>query len=409
MKLPVFSKIFTPVNTLLFSGVIAAFHLGKVSPALKSIHLQPEITIVQSAFLLSLMQVAGALSGVFAGLICSRVGSLRSLLIGHFLLFCASIAVFLIISPSQLLALRAIESVGYLMIVLPTPGLIREIVPASKLSFCLGLWGCFVAIGTSASFVTGPYILELAGWKTWWFIAAVLSALSALLLYLYVNPVLSRINVSTISNTISRTIWLRTFITVLKNSNAWCLGIAFGIYTGQWITIIGFLPVIYSGAGIGKIMAGMLTAAAAFVNILGNVVAAVLMHRGFKKSRILITGYVLIMVMPVFAFSDFTPDIFGVKYIAVLLFSAIGGVIPAITYALVVQISPSEETIAGCVGWVQQLTSIGMLITPPLVAEISLLARGWEWTWTVTCSGALIGMFLSARVATRCEKNLQRD
>ena len=87
------------------------------------------------------------------------------------------------------------------------------------------------------------------------------------------------------------------------------------------------------------------------------------------------------------------------RYVAVLAFSAIGGVIPGTLFALAVRVAPSEHTLSTTVGWMQQWSAFGQFVGPPLVAWVAGVAGGWHFTWLVTGACSLIGLALAALIA----------
>lgn len=387
-----------PANFLMLSGVIASFHLGKVSPAIPMLQDSLGFTRVQAGFLLSLMQFAGASVGVLMGMFSDSFGARRSLITGHMLLCASSLLALGASSAGQLLALRAFESLGFLLIVLSTPAMLRIVVPQQRLSFRLGLWGCYMAIGTAAAFFMGPYLIEAFGWKGWWLFPALLSLLAIGLLALAVpsDRVGSAARAGGAAPGLS---WRQRLWTVLSCRDPWLVGLAFATYSGPWMAIIGFLPLIYVEAGMTDATAGLLTALASLVNIVGNIAAAVLIHRGVSQRRLLAVGFFFVLTMTIVAFSSATDGLPVLRYIAILLFSAVGGVVPATLFILVVRTAPSDQVIAASVGWMQQLSSFGMLLMPPALARLADLAGGWHWTWVATSLAAVIGFVLAAIVA----------
>lgn len=388
-----------PENVLIFSGVIAAFHLGKVSPAIPALQASLGLSMVQAGFLLSLMQLAGALAGVLMGLLGDAIGARRSLLIGQTLLCVASLSALAAHSPYTLLALRAVESLGFLMVILPTPGLLRSLVPHERLSFRLGLWSCYIAIGTTSAFIIGPYVIEDSGWRVWWMVPAAGSLLCLWLITRAIPP--SRPTQPHQAETLALPSWRARLSRILSTRSTWFVGIAFAMYSGQWMAIIGFLPTIYTDAGTSTTTAGLLTALAALVNISGNLYAAFLIHRGAKPQAILTAGYLLLFTMAAIAFSNLTQDLPTLRYIAILLFSALGGMIPATLFVLAVRSAPDHTMVAAAVGWVQQLSSLGTLLMPPFLAQLAGWAGGWHFTWVATGIAAGIGLILSVAVARR--------
>lgn len=354
----------------MLSGIIAAGHLGKVSPAITALRDELDLSLVTAGFLLSLMQGAGMLLGLLMGFYCDRLGARNSIVCGQVLLTAASLIGATAQNAETLLALRAVESLGLLMVTLPTPGLLRRVVPEERLSFSMGLWGCYVAVGTAAAFLGGPLAIEWFGWRLWWTLPALGSALMIVLLLLGVPA--DPVRVKTKAESLRQ---------LLQGRDAWLVGIGFALYAGQWLAVIGFLPTIFAGLGAGPVLIGVLCASAALANIVGSVSAALLLHRSVAVSLVLRVGYFGMAAMSVVAFSPWSSGLPVVQFVALLLFSALGGLIPGSLFLLAVKAAPTPQRIASTVGRVQQLTSLGMFSLPPLLAKLTALAGGWQWTW----------------------------
>jgi sugar phosphate permease len=86
------------------------------------------------------------------------------------------------------------------------------------------------------------------------------------------------------------------------------------------------------------------------------------------------------------------------QYLAVLLFSGVGGLIPGTLFSLAVVLAPGEATVSTTVGWMQQFSALGQFLGPPLVAWVATQVGGWHWTWVVTASCSLLGVALAARL-----------
>ena len=87
------------------------------------------------------------------------------------------------------------------------------------------------------------------------------------------------------------------------------------------------------------------------------------------------------------------------RYVAVLAFSMIGGLIPGTLFATAVRLAPTEHTVAATVGWVQQWSAFGQFSGPPIVAWVASRAGGWHWTWAATGACSLAGLLLTLLLA----------
>ena len=178
------------------------------------------------------------------------------------------------------------------------------------------------------------------------------------------------------------------------------------MYSGQWLAVIGFLPSIYTQAGYAGGTTAWLTALAAAVNMIGNVASGWLQGRGMRPQVLLCIGFCVMGFAAFAAFMAFNgaglPP--AVRYVAVLLFSMVGGVIPGTLFTLAVRLAPGKGTVSTTVGWMQQWSSFGQFSGPPLVAWVASGAGGWKWTWIVTGSCSVVGVMLAWQLGRRLEQ-----
>ncbi|HEX6721687.1 MAG TPA: MFS transporter, partial [Burkholderiaceae bacterium] len=173
------------------------------------------------------------------------------------------------------------------------------------------------------------------------------------------------------------------------------------MYSSQWLAVIGFLPSIYTQAGISGAATGALTALAAAVNMVGNIGSGRLLHRGVKPTTLLAGGFIAMALAAALAFAGASGEGThpALRYVAVLAFSMIGGVIPGTLFSLAVRVAPGEHTLSSTVGWVQQWSAAGQFVGPPLVAWVASAVGGWHLTWLATGACSLLGLLLTALIA----------
>jgi MFS family permease len=376
------------------AGVCAALHVGKLPPAIATLQAALGMSLVEAGFLLSLVQAAGMAAGIAFGVVADSLGLRRSMLVGLALLAASSALGALAQGVPLLLALRAVEGFGFLMVVLPGPGLIRQLVVPERLSVMLGLWGTYMPLGAALGLLTGPAWIAGLGWRSWWLSLGALSALTAIALWRGVVPA----GPSAVAH--GRGVMARLQRT-LGTLGPWLVAATFALYSSQWLAVIGFLPVIYAAAGVGPAATGALTALAAAVNMLGNLGAGRLLQRGVPPPRLLVIGFTVMAIASAAAFSGSGDSGLppALRYLAVLAFSMLGGMIPATLFALAMRVAPGEHAVSTTVGWMQQLSALGQFAGPPVVAWIAARAGGWHWTWLATGTASLLGLLLAARLA----------
>ncbi len=377
-----------PAWLVVLAGVVAALQVGKIAPALPALQAQLDLGWVASGFLLSTVQLAGLLMAVVVGLLTDGFGLRRTLLTGLSLLSMASALGGLARDVPLLLVCRAFEGIGFLLVVLPAPGLIRRLVPGQQLSGMLGLWGAYMPAGTALALLLGPVFIQHWGWVSWWWVFAVLSLLMAVVVWqsLPPDPVRAQRQAPQLRLRLRST---------LSTSGPWLVALTFALYSSQWMAVIGFLPSIYAAAGVSGSLLGVLSALAAAMNIVGNVASGRLIQRGWSVRTTLWLGFGAMALGSTLAFVSMTAPWPWLRYAGVLLFSGAGGLVPGTLFYLAVRLAPGEQQIATTVGWVQQLSAFGQFFGPPVVAAVAAQAGGWQLTPVVTVSCSALGAWMA--------------
>lgn len=391
-----------PAWLVVLSGVVIAMHVGKMPPAIPVLQQALGVTLVQAGFLLSAVQLAGMCLGVLAGMSADRLGLRRSLLTGQAILATASLCGMVVSSPTGLLLLRALEGLGFLLAALPAPSLIRQLVRPSQLPLYLGLWSTYMGTGIALALLAGPLAMQALGWQGWWGLLGLLSAAMALCIVWVIPSDQTRASTAAASAPPPAAdppaAWWAPLALTLRHRGPWQVALLFALYSSQWLAVIGFLPAIYAQAGLGASQAGALTALASWINVVGNIAAGRLLQQGWCARYLLWIGYSSMGLGAVLVFGPWTQELPMLRYLAVLGFSAVGGLIPGVLFSLAVRVAPSERTVSSTVGWMQQCSSAGQFFGPPLIAWIAGNVGGWHWTWALTGSAACLGLWLARRV-----------
>ena len=381
-----------PALIVILAGVVAALHIGKLPPAIPVLRESLGLTLVQAGFLLSLVQFAGMTVGAIFGTVADSLGSRRSMTLGLVVLAVVSTLGGLAQGVAPLMVLRAAEGFGFLLVVLPAPGLVRRLVEPERRSAVMGLWGAYMPLATALALLVGPFAIAAIGWRGWWWALAAVSAAMALVLRQVVPASVDRALAAASSP------WIARLRRTLAAPGPWLIAIAFAMYSGQWLAVVGFLPSIYVQSGIAGAAVGVLTAVVAAVNMVGNIVSGQLLQRGVAPALPLRVGFATMGVCAIgtFAGSGDAGLAPWLRYGAVLLFSSVGGLIPATLFALTMRSAPGDDAVSTTVGWVQQWSALGQFAGPPLVAAVASATGDWQWTWVATGACSVVGLALTA-------------
>jgi predicted MFS family arabinose efflux permease len=292
--------------------------------------------------------------------------------------------------------LRGCEGAGFLLASLPGPSLIRRLVEPGRLSGMLGMWGTYMPLGTGIALLVGPAVIGLGGWHLWWWLASAASGAMGFWLWFAIPP--------SCDERVPRPPGAdrNRIVRTLRARGPWLAATTFAAYSAQWLAVIGFLPTIYAQAGLPAAYAAFATAIAATINMSGNMASGRLLQRGVPAPVLLYCGLAAMAVGAVLAFAPWTASTslsaVAARYAGVLLFSAVGGLVPGTLFSVGVRLAPDESTVSTTVGWMQQWSSIGQFAGPPLAALLAARTGGWESTWCVTVSFAAIGIVLATAI-----------
>jgi len=397
--------LLSPRNTaalVVFVGVTCALHVGKMPVAIPVLQASMGLTLVQAGFLLSLVQLAGMLLGLPVGLMADRFGARRLMLFGLIILSAGSAMGAMAPSVPLLLATRVLEGVGFLLAVLPAPALLRQQVhDPAVLSRALGWWGAYMPLGTALALLMGVPLLAWIGWRWAWSGLALMSLMAAISLACGVAGDGTARDRSNAAEAL-----LPRLVRTLSSSGPWLVALAFFVYSGQWIAVIGFLPTIYGQSGFSPGAAGVMSAVAAGINMVGNIAAGRLLSVGIRPGFLLASGYLAMAVGAGVAFAAVGHPV--LQYGAVLLFSCLGGLIPGTLFGMAVSLAPDNQTVSTTVGWMQQFSALGQFLGPPLVAWVAVVMGGWQSTWMVTTLCSFMGLFLAWQLQVAWRDALRR-
>ena len=389
-------SVATRVALIFVVGVVAGFELGKVPIALPTLTRDFGLSLVQGGMLLGMFQVASMAVGVVAGMLADRFGQRRVMITGLLVAAAASAAGALAGTTASLLFWRAVESAGFMAIVLPGPALLARAVEPRRLRATMGLWACYMPTGMGLALLVGPLLLSAAGWRALWWLMAIAPLILALLVHRFLDtdsrPAARTAEASStaeVSNRRSLELVART----LRSPGAWLLAVAFGCYAGQWMSVMGFLPTFYATEGIAPAMAGLLTAIGALINVTGNFSSGLLLQRGVPAGRLVLIASLTMLGCAWVLFGSSLP--FAVRYVALLAFSAIGGLIPGTLFALTHRFAPAPAAISTTTGLMQQGSSAGQFLMPPAVALVVSHTNGWSSAWLATGTLALVNVGLA--------------
>lgn len=321
-------------------------------------HAQLGIDALTAGWTISLFAVIGAVAGVAFGQFADRIGHRRAVVGGLVCIALASALGSICTAVAPLLLTRVCEGFGFFAIAVGMPPLIGAVTAAHDRRLALAIWSSYMPLGIALALVTAPPLLAAGGWPVLWRVAAGAAAVAAI-------AVAAAVRVDPEHRPTAHL--MENVRTVVAARSPLFAGIAFAAYAGSYFAITGFMPTIIVAAGANTAVAGSLSAAIAILNGCGNILAG-LAARRFSRFTILTTGFVLVAAGGAAFYLTGVP--LPVRLLAAGIGMGAAGMIPGTITGSIILLAPTRQLIGTTQGLVQQLSSVGQLAGPPLIAAV---------------------------------------
>ena len=264
------------------AGIFAAVQVGKVPPLITLLQTELGLSLVAAGWLASLFNLTGALFGVMGGAMTDKVGARHVLMVGLGGMALAGFGGAMAPDPVWLLSFRVFESVSFLACVVTAPRLIVAATALHQRDLAMGAWGSYMPIGMVLAMLGAPSAAGQFGWQGVWIGAAGL-ALICLLVAAWVTaphrwPQASSVGAALSWHVLAQVVW---------RLGPMLMGLCFALYTVQFFAISSWLPTyLIEVLAYTPGRAGMATALVVAGNALGNLLGALLLHRGARRAAL---------------------------------------------------------------------------------------------------------------------------
>lgn len=377
------------VLVIIGSGVAVALQVGK--PAIAAPMLQDELGIGLTAigWLTGIFALIGLGGGIPTGAFVAHFGARRILIIGLLVTVAGAAHGAALPGLVNLFAGRIIEGAGFLLVTVAAPSLIEEVARPADRDLAFALWSCFMPVGMAAAMLIGPLFGD---WRTMWWASGAL-ALAICLTVPLVSPASGQ------GPSMSRRSLRRDTMTVASDRGALGLAITVALYSLMFFAVFSFLPVLLmERLQVTHQTAGLLGALASAVNVIGNLTAGLLLSRGFSRPVLLIAAYLIMGLTSFGIFLPVFPD--NPAFFLCLLFSAVGGVIPAILLSSAPIVAPAAGLVPIVLGLIVQGNNLGQILGPTAIGS-ALDRFGWESAASIVAGSALIAVLVVASTLWR--------
>lgn len=366
-------------------GVLAAAQFARMAVVAPLMRTTLGLTLSQAGWLISLLEVGGALFGFVAGLALARVSVHRFLLLGLAILAGTGLVEAIATGATTLFVARAAEGVGYLFVVIAAPTAIAATASDAIRPRALALWSTFVPVGIAAGAAVSGFLLTVTSMRG--------TALVWVSLVVASGGLVARLRIAGSAIHAIR----------LPAPAAWVSTFGFGLYTIFISALTMLLPSFLIEQAGATMSQSALSAACASLGVLPATGVAMLVMRNDRMSArrsATIAAVSLLAAVP-FILALYRIDGLDLLTRAALAVLAVtvSGLVPPIVFARLPQLAgattPDDPRIATANGLITQFGAGGALIGPPLGG----LIVGWSgWSGLGVAASLLLIAMLAAFV-----------
>jgi MFS family permease len=349
-----------PIVVLIVAGAVAAFQVGKAAIAVPILRQDLNLSLFIASIIVSAFATLGAIGGLAAGAVVSRLPTRATIIAGLVVIGCGSALGAASANWPILLITRVIEGCGFLAVVIASPSLIRALAPPSNRALALACWGVYMPAGTAIMLLAGPAVMGAYGWRTLWLLNAAAALLYAAVVYLFVRP-------DADARGDKRPSSLANLKALLAAPGPMLAALAFGTYTFQYFALTGLMPaLLVERMGLTVAQASEVSAAIVIANTGGNLAAGAALRFGIPQWATIATAFTFCGAA---AFGIFA-DSLSVTVVAMLasISLAIGGLIPASILAATPRVAPGDHLLGMTLGLIIQASNLGQFLGPALLA-----------------------------------------
>ncbi|MGF6172398.1 CynX/NimT family MFS transporter [Ensifer sp. 4252] len=371
------------VTAVVAAGMVAAMQVGKGLIAGPLLQADLGLDLTALGWLTSVFAIVGVVGGMPAGAMVAAIGDRRMLGVGMGTLVLGIMIGAASPNFTLLILSRIFEGFGFLLVVVAGPAILMRIVASARRDLVFALWSCFMPAGMAIAMLSGSLF---ASWQTIWWINGLVALLSLLTVIAAVSP-------SQVRPRASAGGLLADMTATLTSRGPVLLFVLFALYSLMTFTLFSFLPILLvARMNVSLGTAGVLSALITLANVIGNLAAGTMLSRGVGRGRLVIAAATLMGASGLWIFLSQSGD--TVTSALCVLFSAIGGLIPATLISTVPMLSPRPALAPMAMGLLMQGSNLGQLVGPVAVGT-AIEAYGWTSGAAFIGAGALFCTLLA--------------
>jgi MFS transporter, DHA1 family, inner membrane transport protein len=363
------------------AGLLAAFQYAKIPYMLPGLAGQTLMSPVQQAIALSVIGIAGAVAGTFAGALCQAAGLRRTLWFGLLVGVAGSLLALVASSYAMLVLARVVESVSHMAMVVAVPTLMLALCAPADRPRVMALWSCYFTLTFIIAAVVVPALVQATGWQGIAALHAAMLLLVAVLCFWLPPGDTPRSG----DQALSAKSLLSAQLRLLGQGKLLAIPATFFGYTLLFVALVSTLPALLSDTAQA---AGVLALLLPGASLLGTVISLAALSKGVAGHRLVRISAVGILLAG--ACLMLTPARGLAAQSVVMVTFVLLGTLPAgIISSIPALFKAGDPDISLVNGGLVQFGNLGNFVGAPILAAM-LLKFGWASVGAYLVFGGLV-------------------
>ncbi|MGP9822063.1 MFS transporter [Salinarimonas sp. NSM] len=344
------------------AGIAAAAQLGRLTPRLGEIQEAVGVGLSAAGLLVSLVTLVGAVGGIVAGALVARLGEARAIVGGLWLTAAGIAAAAAAPAFAGLAGSRAVEGIGYLLVVVAAPSLMANVASDADRPRVMALWSTFIPVGLTLAGAIDLLAPDALSWRGLFLVHAALVAMTALAAGLGLRGVRRPGEAQEESLSFGR----------VSRAGLLLAG-GFSGFAAILLAVASLYPAYAAAQGAERAVAAIVVGFAA-AGAPGSLATGAAIARGVDRGRLLALGLGgATLALACAALVGASPA--GLLAVGVAAGAALG-VVPATVFGAIREVARDAVEVVRINALIAQLGCLGSLAGPPLVGLVVDRA-GW--------------------------------
>lgn len=370
------------IAVAILAGVMAAASIGKIPPSLGAIQAEFGLNAAAGGTLAGLFNIVAALVGAVAGALSVRFSARQCVKLALLVLSGEGVLSTFAESAALIMTNRVLGGLGFILLVVSVPRLLRQNSSLNDSKLVFGLWGTFMPSGIALTLLLFYLLPDDFGWRHGWLLVSAAQ--------LVVFAVFHAVFRNSEQENLATPGTASSFSTVARQLTPWIIGLTFLCYSAQWITMMTWLPSLLGTMNSSLPFTGLGAVFVIGANIIGNIAGAIWMRKTGRRFTLLASVF-LGLAFSIFAAFEVAQSIES-KLALMLLFSLLGGMIPATLLEAATSMARHPSDISTMHGFTMQGSNIGALAGPPILGLLFDLKGDWAVMWPFAAIASALGI-----------------